>query len=48
MGLSAREAQGSIRVSLGKNTTEAGIDLTVNALVSVVERLRAISSVDSS
>jgi cysteine sulfinate desulfinase/cysteine desulfurase-like protein len=48
MGLSAREAQGSIRVSLGKDTVEADIDLTVNALVGTVERLRAISSVDSS
>jgi cysteine desulfurase len=48
MGLSAREAQGSIRISLGKDTSEADIDLTVHALVRVVERLRAVSSVDSS
>jgi len=47
MGLSAREAQGSIRLSLGKNTTEEDIDFTVHTLVGAVEKLRAISSVDS-
>jgi cysteine desulfurase len=47
MGLSAREAQGSIRVSLGKDTTEQDIDFTVHTLANAVERLRAISSVDS-
>lgn len=47
MGLSAREAQGSIRISLGKDTTEAEIDSTVDSLVGAVERLRAISSIAS-
>jgi cysteine desulfurase len=45
MGLSAREAQGSIRVSLGEYTTKEDIDFTVQTLVHAVERLRAISSV---
>ena len=45
MGLSPREAQSSIRVSLGKETTAEHIDFTVRTLVGIVERLRAISSV---
>jgi len=44
MGLSAREAQGSIRLSLGRETREEDIDVTVRALVDTVERLRRISS----
>jgi cysteine desulfurase len=48
MGLSAREAQGSIRFSLGRDTTEEDLDYTVQTLVGVVERLRAVSSVSSS
>jgi len=46
MGLSAREAQGSIRVALGKGTTEKEIDLTVDQLVRVIGKLRAVSSID--
>ena len=46
MGLSPREAQGSIRFSLGKDTREEDIEATVNALVETIERLRAISSVE--
>jgi cysteine desulfurase len=46
MGLSAAQAQGSIRVSLGKDTTEEDVDYTVRAMVAEVERLRAVSSVD--
>lgn len=46
MGLSAAEAQGSIRISLGKDTTAEDIDFAVNALVSEVQRLRAVSSFD--
>ncbi len=46
MGRSAREAQGSIRLSLGKGTTEEDIDLTVRTLVGIIERLRTISSID--
>jgi len=45
MGLTAREAQGSIRVSLGKATTEEDVDLVLQALVEEVGRLREISSV---
>ena len=47
MGLSSRDAQGSVRVSLGKDTTEEDIDFTVHTLVGAVEKLRAISSIDS-
>ena len=45
MGLSARGAQGSIRISLGRSTEEADIHTTANALQATVDRLRAISSV---
>jgi cysteine desulfurase len=45
MGLSAREAQGSIRVSLGYETREQDINVSVKALVDTVERLRHVSSV---
>ena len=44
MGLSAREAQGSIRLSLGRETREEDIGLTVQTLVETVERLRRVSS----
>jgi cysteine desulfurase len=47
MGLSAKEAQGSIRISLGKYTREADIDLLAGALADTVRRLRVISSVGS-
>jgi cysteine desulfurase len=46
MGLSPREAQGSIRVSLGKDTREEDIDAVVDALTETVERLRGISSIE--
>jgi len=46
MGISARDAQGSIRVSLGNSTQEADIETTVEALQATVERLKAISSID--
>ena len=45
MGLSPKEAQGSIRISLGKNTTEEDIYTTMEALSNTVNRLRSISSV---
>lgn len=45
MGVSARDAQGSIRISLGRDTREADIDATVTALQTSVERLRSISSI---
>lgn len=44
MGLSAREAQGSVRLSLGRETREEDIAAAVQALVDTVERLRRISS----
>jgi cysteine desulfurase len=47
MGLSAREAQGSIRVSLGKDTMEEDIDATVEVLARAIGKLRAVSSIDS-
>lgn len=47
MGLTGREAQGSIRVSLGKNTTASDIDATLDKLVDAVNKLRAVSSIDT-
>ena len=46
MGCSPAEAQGSVRISLGKDTTQDEIDLVVQALVDTVQRLREISSID--
>jgi cysteine desulfurase len=45
MGLSPQEAQGTIRVSLGRETREQHIDSVVHALTDTVARLRNISSV---
>ena len=45
MGIKARDAQGSIRISLGRKTTKAAIDTTTKALASTVDRLRSISSI---
>jgi cysteine desulfurase len=45
MGLPASLAQGSLRLSLGKGTDEDQIDRTLEALPSVVERLRAVMPV---
>jgi cysteine desulfurase len=47
MGLSPKEAQGSIRISLGKDTREEDIDIVIEALVDTVKRLRNISSVEN-
>jgi cysteine desulfurase len=47
MGLSPKEAQGSIRISLGKDVREEDIDTVVDALAETVKRLRGISSVGS-
>ncbi|MBN2358253.1 MAG: cysteine desulfurase [Deltaproteobacteria bacterium] len=44
MGVPARTAQGSIRVSLGRETRTDHVDATVQALADIVERLRGISS----
>jgi cysteine desulfurase len=45
MGISSRDAQGSIRISFGRSSQEVDIDATVKALQATVEGLRAISSV---
>jgi cysteine desulfurase len=45
MGLAAREAQGTVRLSLGRGTTGEEIDAAVRALADTVARLRSISSV---
>jgi cysteine desulfurase len=47
MGLSPNEAQGSIRISLGKDTREEDIDTVVGVLTDTVERLRGISSIEN-
>lgn len=47
MGLSPKEAQGSIRISLGKQTREEDIDLAIGALTDTVKRLRGISSIEN-
>ncbi len=47
MGLSPKEAQGSVRISLGRHTQEADIDATVDALLDTVNRLRDISSLEN-
>jgi cysteine desulfurase len=44
MGLAPKQAQGSIRISLGRHTREEDIDIVVDDLVDTVERLRVISS----
>jgi len=43
LGLTPREADGSIRLSLGKWTTEEEIDYVLDVLPEIVERLRAVS-----
>jgi cysteine desulfurase len=45
MGLSPKEAQGSIRVSLGKDTRDEDIDNVIDALTETIKRLRGISSI---
>jgi cysteine desulfurase len=45
MGLSRIQAQASLRFSLGKETTQEEIDITVQALKETVEKLRDISSI---
>jgi cysteine desulfurase len=44
MGLSPRDAQGTVRVSLGRETSEEQIETVARALAETVERLRGISS----
>jgi cysteine desulfurase len=45
MGVSRRDAQGSIRLSLGRETRQEDLDLTVQALAETVARLRRITSI---
>jgi cysteine desulfurase len=45
MGLSPKQAQGSIRISLGKHTQDEDVDAVVSALKETVDRLRGISSI---
>jgi cysteine desulfurase len=47
MGLSPREAQGSIRLSLGRETSPGDVATTVQALTNTVARLRRVSSVEA-
>ena len=47
MGLSPKEAQSSVRISLGRDTQETHIDAVVDALKDTVRRLRAISSLEN-
>jgi cysteine desulfurase len=46
MGLLPKEAQGSIRISLGKDTRDEDIDAVVEVLADTVKRLRSISSTE--
>ncbi len=46
MGLSPKEAQGSIRISLGRDTREQDVDTVAEVLAATVNRLRGISSVE--
>jgi len=46
MGVPSHIAQGAIRFSLGKDNTEQEMDVATEALVEIITRLRAISSLD--
>jgi cysteine desulfurase len=43
MGVSVEEARGSVRLTLGLETSAEDIDYTIDTLAAVVERLRAFS-----
>lgn len=43
LGLKPEQAHGSLRLTLGKNTTKKDIDYTIDKLKQVIERLRNIS-----
>jgi len=45
MGVPDELNQGSIRFSLGRNTTKADIDYTVNELVKAIKKLRSMSAI---
>ncbi|MGC9324160.1 MAG: cysteine desulfurase family protein [Desulfomonilia bacterium] len=44
MGLAPQEAQSTVRFSLGRETTDQDIDVTVESLIEITSRLRSISS----
>ncbi|NWG16617.1 MAG: cysteine desulfurase [Chloroflexi bacterium] len=43
MGYSRREAIGGLRLTVGRQTTEADVDYTINAVVEAVEKVRKLS-----
>jgi cysteine desulfurase len=43
IGLKPKEAHGSLRLTLGKYSTEEGVNYTIKAVENAVEKLRAIS-----
>ena len=43
MGVPAREAQGSVRFSLGRGTTAEEIDYVIETLPPIIQRLRSMS-----
>lgn len=43
MGYTAKEALGNLRLTVGRQTTEADIDYTITTLADVVEKLRKLS-----
>lgn len=43
LGLSPKEAHGSIRISLGRDTKKSDIDYLINSLVKAVKKLRKVS-----
>lgn len=47
IGLPAGIAHGSLRLTIGKSTTAEDIDYTIDNLVSIIERLRAMSPIDA-
>lgn len=46
-GIEPERAHGSIRMSMGRETTEADIDYTIEKMTRVIKRVRQISSVSS-
>ncbi len=46
LGLPAGRAHGSLRLTLGRDTTEEDVDYVVDQLVPIIERLRAMSPLD--
>ena len=44
MGLSNQQAQGSLRFSLGRDTTVDHVDRVAGALTGIIQKLRELSS----